>query len=401
VPVALTESALNASLAPGLVTQPFEVKRYQGDWTVLDSIADEWRRLCDENPGDQPYYRPELIRAYVRAYVPDAKVLVLAVRRAGRLRLVLPLLEEKSWLSGVPVRKLRAPVRYSRFDATSCGGEEGGCAALAVWRHLSERDDWDLLEMRYSLDGSNVGKIASVARSEGFHAMVVPERPNVYVPVPADASALGRMPQNSKLRSQLRQARTRLAALGTLRLTRVEGADRTALDRFYELEASGWKGRAGSAIHCLPEMKPFFDEVAESAARFGYFCLYMLELDGQLMAANFAFNHRGRCHLPRVAYNERFREFAAGHLMVSEVLQDCFSRSMEGIDFTGADDEWKMKWTSQVQSVNHHFLFNSGARGGLAHIVRFKIRPLAGRLLRSVLKAARNNIMVDTPSRAK
>ena len=31
----------------------------EGGVDVIDRLAEEWRRLCDEGPGDEPFYRPE------------------------------------------------------------------------------------------------------------------------------------------------------------------------------------------------------------------------------------------------------------------------------------------------------------------------------------------------------
>ena len=73
--------------------------------------------------------------------------------------------------------------------------------------------------------------------------------------------------------------------------------------------------------------------------------------------------------------------------MVSEILQDCTARGVEGFDITGQDQPWKMKWTSEVRGVNHHFVFK-GTLGNLAHTVGCKIRPAISRLLPGRIRGA-------------
>src|SRR5262249_2198635 len=148
---------------------------------------------------------------------------------------------------------------------------------------------------------------------------------------------LKNLPPNSKLRSQLRQARKRLSEKGQLTFCRIETADAAALDRFFELEAAGWKGREKSAVNCHAPSRQFFNELAAAAARFGYFSLYMLELNGVLIAAHYSLIYQGRCYSPVVTYDENYRPFAPGHLIIGEILQDCCARGVDGYDITGQD----------------------------------------------------------------
>jgi CelD/BcsL family acetyltransferase involved in cellulose biosynthesis len=242
------------------------------------------------------------------------------------------------------------------------------------------------LQFRDTPQESTVARLVAEARADGFRTIQVPDKPNPYVPVPATPELLDQMPPNSKLRSQLRQARRRLAELGPVNFYRLNTSDHHALERFYQLEASGWKGRIGSCA-LYDGSRTFYDEVAESAARFGYFSLYMLELNGLLLAAHFSFTHRGRCYSPKVAYNEDFKQFAPGHQIVAEILRDCVARGIHGYDITGQDQPWKMKWTSEVRRIDHHFVFK-GPLGNLAYSIGSRLRPAVGRLLPKRRKSA-------------
>ncbi len=148
-------------------------------------------------------------------------------------------------------------------------------------------------------------------------------RRSPYVPVPSELLALQKLPANKKLRSQLRGIHRELSENGELKLRRISAADRSALDRFYQLEAAGWKGTEGSAIVCSPNVRQFYDEIAQAAEHFGYLCMYSLEFNGELLASHLGLAHNGRYYSPKIAYNEKFPQYAPGHLIVSEILQDC------------------------------------------------------------------------------
>ena len=371
------------------LTVPLLVQVDRGGVEVVDRLADEWRGLCAQVSDDQPFHRPEFIRAHIHTSIHRPKVLVLTVRRDGKLEFILPLVEEFATFSKVPLRRLRAPVSFhcGRFDGVCRPGMGGRTSALAAWRYLKHMQNWDMMHLRYSTGEGVVSRLAQMALQDGFKTLEVADRPNPFVPVHVTIEQLERMPPNPKLRSQLRQARRKLLEQGAISFYRVDRADPEALERLFALENSGWKGRNKSSVNSHPSTRRFFNELAESAARFGYLSLYMLEFNGELIAAHFSLTYKNRCYSPVVAYNENYKQFAPGHLIVGEILRDCASRGIDGFDITGQDQDWKMKWTNEARPVNHHYIFK-GPLGNLAYTVASKFKPALGRLLSPKEKVA-------------
>jgi CelD/BcsL family acetyltransferase involved in cellulose biosynthesis len=360
-----------------------EVAAHRGGVEVIERWADDWRKLCLESADDQPFYRPEWIAAHIRAFTPQAKVVLLTVRSREKLLFVLPLLAEWAVFHGVPLRKLRAPVNghSCRFDAVRHSSSEGDAAVIAAWNYLQKLSGWDLLEFHDVPGDGSVSALARAASQNGFQTVQVPNLTNPYVSIPGDSADLKTFPINARLRGKLRHIRRELDAQGGIEFRHVDRADRAALDRFYALESAGWKGREGSAIVSRPNTRQFYDEISKSAEQFGYLCMYSLEFNGGLLAAHFGLSYRGRYFSPKLAYNEKLPQYAPGHLIVSEILQDCASRGISEYDITGPNDEWKMKWTTQARPKFNYFIFRRGFHGALAHAVRFRVRPAVKKLL--------------------
>jgi CelD/BcsL family acetyltransferase involved in cellulose biosynthesis len=379
---AVCASAENVLYDPGVESEgsSFEVSAQRGGLEVLEGLADEWRALAAQSPDDEPFYRPEWITAIIRAFFPDSKVLVISARANGSLKFVLPFLQERALFYGVPVLRLRSPVSVHscRFDAVRCTSSKGEQAVRAAWRYLKEEQAWDLLELSDIPEESAVGALVCAAEADGFRSARIPMRPNPIV----DIKELEKLPRNARLRGKLRQVRRELATKGSLQLCRGETANREMLERFYALEAGGWKGGEGSAIRNDVRTTQFYNEIAEVAARHGYLSLYMLEFDGQLVAGHFGLCLQGRYYSPKLSYEERQKDLAAGHLIISEILRDCAARGVHTYDITGPDDEWKMKWTDQVRRRSMYFVFRDSAVGSLAYTLRFRLRPAIKRLSR-------------------
>ncbi len=362
----------------------FTISVHEGGTEIISQAAEEWRQLCTHASDDQPFFRPEWIEAYLRAFAPGAKLVLLTARVAGELCLTLPLIKENAWFYGLPVRKLRSPANShpGRFDAVCRAGSEGAAAILATWEYLQRLPGWDVMEFRHVPEGGTLSQMVAAARNSGFHTARLPISASPIVRIPVQREDLAKMPPNAKLRSQLRQVRRQLLEKGSLSLRRVDTADSVALRKFYELEASGWKGREGSAITCAPATQQFYDEITAAAAQFHYLSLYLLEWNGRAVAGHLGLCHQDRYYSPKVAYDEQLKRFALGHLIFDEVVKDCALRGIREIDITGSADEWKMKWTSEVRRNLAEFIFHKSMRGRLTYCLAFRMRPALARFLK-------------------
>jgi CelD/BcsL family acetyltransferase involved in cellulose biosynthesis len=368
-----------------LEAPPSAVSVETGSVELLDHWSDEWRKLCTEDPEHQPFYRPEWIAAYLRAFEPEAKILLLTAQVGGQLSAILPLVEEHTHLYGLPVRRLRAPVNdhSGRFDIVRRRGQPGDAAVSGIWMALRDRCDWDLLEFKDAPAGGAVDFLASLAQADGFSAGSKSSLSAPYLRFDGTQSdadwRLQRVSPN--LRQSLRRILRRTSEEGELRLRRIEIADSVELNRFYKLESAGWKGDRGSAIILRENTRRFYDEVARTAAQFGYLSLYYLELNGQLLAAQFGLAHGGRYYMPKCAIAETARRYAPGHLLIHAVLQDIAQRGFSEFDFMGSDDEYKMKWASGVRPHSDWNLFGESVVGRLLWLARFRVKALAKKLL--------------------
>ena len=378
-----------------------------GGVELIDALAEEWRGLCEEEPNDQPFCRPEWVGAYLRAFAPRAKLVLITARVDGRLRAVLPLIEERGFLCGLPVRKLRsaANVHCVRFDMVRGAGAEGEAAVLAVWRRLRDLPGWDLIDLPYAYEGGTLEQLLQAARGDEYLVESVQSWRSVYVPLPGENGA----PQNwfpgrkADFRAKLHRRRRKLQALGPLALRSFVRAHPEVLQRFYDLEASGWKGRRGTAIAQDPQRRQFYDEVAAAASRFGYLSLDSLELNSEVVSAHFGLRYRGRYFLPKAAYNEEFRGFGPGLLLVQAILLEHQARQLREFDFTGPWAPDEAQWANETRGCFEGYIFSRRGYGALLHAVRFKLRRAIKALMRlkqSKIPAPPQRISQRDPSSA-
>ncbi len=362
------------------------VEVLRGGVEIVERIADEWRELCDNGPCDQPFYRPEWVGAYARAFAPTKNLCLFTVRIEGSLKAILPLEQERTFFSGLPVTKLRGAtgLHSFRYDLVRTGGEEGDAAVQALWNFLKSYPPWDLLELPYVPEDGVLPQLLTLARADGFLVGQKESFRSPYIALADWSGERDKWPEyiSGRFRKDLRRVARQLAAQGDLQLRRIERADIHLVQCFYELERSGWKGREESAIACAPRIRQFYDELARAADRFGYLSLYLLELNGQMVAGHFGLTYRGRYFSPKVAYDERYKQYSPGQVLMHLILRDCAARGIREFDILGPWAEWKGRWTPLVRTHFRYYIFRKTWYGHLLFAASFRMRARAKRILR-------------------
>jgi CelD/BcsL family acetyltransferase involved in cellulose biosynthesis len=124
---------------------------------------------------------------------------------------------------------------------------------------------------------------------------------------------------NSNLKNNLRRWEKGLRAAGELKPVRLQAGDdvaRWAAD-FMALEASGWKGTAGTALSCREDDRRFVAEVLPEAHRRGRLRISGLDLAGRALARHIMLVAGDGGFTFKIAYDEAFAHFAPG--IVGEV----------------------------------------------------------------------------------
>ena len=352
----------------------------RGGVELIEQLALEWRRLCQDGSYSKPFFRPEWFRAYVRAFAPDKQIWLVTLRDRGRLSAVLPLAYEQVAIFGLPVARLcgLANDHSPRFDLILGAGVSAEEAAAEIWKALRNFSGWDFLKAPNVPAGGAFEEILHAAEQEGYPTGRWESfcTPSIALPEGGNPETAQLGGTDSKFRANLRRRKRKLTAQGNVLLRRVEKADPAELESFYRLEQAGWKGRQGSAIACKPSTRQFYDEVAREAGRFGYLSLYFLELDGRAVAGHFGLAHEGIYYCPKVGYDEQWHAYSPGHLLVEAILRDCTARGLREFDFVGPKMEWKSDWTSQVRHYSWCFVFSRSWKARMLHAAKFRIVPI-------------------------
>jgi CelD/BcsL family acetyltransferase involved in cellulose biosynthesis len=305
---------------------------------AIAPLAPEWDQLV-ERAGTGPFSRPGWFEAWWRAF-GSGRLEIAALRRDGELSAVLPLLRRRG------LRRSLTNWHTPEFEVPAVDAPARAALFGRVLRHTRTPLTLTLL----TAGSPEASAFTAAARAARMPILAHTAERSPYVPIEGDwEHYLLTLPR--RMRSELRRRRRRLEERGTLVLDVATGDTRLAelLDEGFAVETSGWKARAGTAIVSRPDTLAFYTRVAAWAAQRGSLRLAFLRLDGRPLAFHFTIEEGGAAYQLKGGYDPGFREFAPGMLLIHDMLAWAFARGLDTYEFLGAEEEFKLDWTSGVR----------------------------------------------------
>jgi CelD/BcsL family acetyltransferase involved in cellulose biosynthesis len=344
---------------------------------AFNLMEEDWNALV-EATSDAPFYRHEYIRSWVDHFAPGAALKILTGRdRTGTLVATLPLVAERGFLYGLPVRRLVSPtnVHSYRFDLIALDRRS---AARAFFRTLADDRTWDVIKITDVPAGGNAWDLYDAATEAGFPAGAWESQRSPFIPLPSSYDVLeARL--TSKFKANLRRRRRRLEERGAISVERVTGgaALQERLEDCFALERSGWKGRQGTAAAQSRGTRGFYTRIAHLASRGDYLSLFFLRVAGKAIASQLGLTRRGVYSLVMTCYDEAFSEYGPGHLLLEDVMKHCVAGGLSEFDFLGCDLGWKLDWSPLARAHHWFFIFRDSRLGRTLQKAKFGWIPAA------------------------
>lgn len=348
------------------------------DRSGLEELGGEWDDLL---PADaRPFDLHCWYLNWWDAFGGPLELAVCAVRREGRLAGVLPLVRDGSEL--LPLANGHSPVFRPLYADREAGDrlieaavEKGGSnlrlAALPVGEPCLEQFEAAARECSLAslLEAGAVSPI--VDTSGDFEAWRKLSKPRWGAPLERFRRKMGRDHEAEHV-------------------TVAEPVDLEAeLEEGFRVEASGWKGEAGTAIVSSPETEAFYRGIAGAFADRGELRLSRIALDGETAAFDLCLLHRGRLYLLKTGFDERFRKLAPGLVMRLSTIERCFELGLDAHELLGEESEWKLKFATGDREHVGLRLFGRGPAGAAKRLYRSRARPSLKRAYRRVRSRSR------------
>ncbi len=324
-----TVSAI-ASARRAAVAERYAANALEVEWralAALETIAAEWRELAAQALEPNIFYEPAFALAAAPIFGRDVgAVLVWSGTRPRKLLGFFPA-RPTARRYGLKLPVLVGWTHPFAPLGTPLVARDAAEPVIAAWLAHVGTDRtlpglW-LLPL-VAADGPFAAALETILRRTGMASadfnrhqrplLAPPEERTNYV-----AHALG--PRRHR---DLRRIGRRLAELGAILFTAAteQAAVAEAIEDFFMLEASGWKGEAGTAAAQDPDVWHFITVALAALAGEGKVAINRIMVDGRAIAAAITLRSGDHAWYWKTAYDEAYARYAPGVFLTAALTEE-------------------------------------------------------------------------------
>ncbi|CCE09142.1 conserved hypothetical protein [Bradyrhizobium sp. STM 3843] len=310
----------------------------------LDAIPlGDWGALCDRALEPNGYYLPDweaAVNASARGRTGTSALCVWNDGPPARLIGLMPV--TSLWRAyKVPLPALVSGHPYGTLCTPLVDRDLAEPAVAQLLRAARQAGARALLLRDVALEGAVMQAITSTLAREGLEPRVLQSYSRACLEATGDGDDMLRDALGPKKLKELRRQRHRLAEHGPVSfdIARTPRQVALALEAFLELEASGWKGRRGTALIQHEGDAAFIRRAAPALAANNQCEVVTLRSGDTAVASGVVLRHQSRAFFFKLGVDERYAKYSPGvQLTIALTRHLCADPAIASADSTAAPD---------------------------------------------------------------
>lgn len=364
------------------------------EWEMLQPW---WDGLLAESPESTPWQGYAYLTHWWRHLSNGIPLRIYVVERNGIPCLILPLQISKwAWMPGLPIRMLEpiAMLMDVNRPRLALGQFSPDAYACAFAELCNRRNDWDLIRIdEKPWADAEVALLRDFALEREFVFRQAYSHPVPYLDL--DRSwAQYLTGRSQKLRKNLKAARRKLEALGTVELHdyRTPTEIETGLAIVLDLHTRSWKLKDKVEHSKSDSYQQFFRSWLLHMAFRGQARILALKCGDRPVAATIALMDGDTYYSAQIVHDREFNACSPGTLLESCELESLMQEQRyRRYDFLGSFLNNKMRWTDTATPTTHAFVMQKRFRNfildGYYFLLKPYVRPWVIRQIRKVRAA--------------
>jgi len=343
----------------------------------LDETVSEWDDLLIASRQRSPMLSYAWVTSYIRHRLDDGQSwFVILARVNSRLVGILPIVVTPKKILGINRPILSSPNDNHTLGgdillAENISGEVIQCIIRSVERYSPS---YSVLKLSRVVGRSPtasmwpiVSSLRSVKKLNGI---------GYYYPVIGDFDKYFSS-FSKKHRGNIRRAFSNLDKQSPLKFSVIRDKEFNSglFEEFIDLEASGWKGREGSAIRCSKELMGFYQTLAEKLAGSGFLRWEFLRNEsGITLAANLSIQFGSTVTIWKLAYDEEYNKFSPGSQLFKMLLEEGYKNADIDEFNLMSDTKWQKSWYPKVNQYSDLLIYSKSPFVFLLYCMPEKIK---------------------------
>jgi CelD/BcsL family acetyltransferase involved in cellulose biosynthesis len=306
-----------------------------------DISAAQWRALAERAAEPNGYYLPDwelAVNASARGRIGASTL--SAWNDATRLIGLMPVIS-MSRAYGIPLPALVSADAYGSLCTPLLDRNMAHQAVARMLQEARQAGAHALILRTMSLDGAAMKAFTEVLRDGGIRPRMLQSHVRACLDATRNADELLREALGAKKLKELRRQRHRLAEHGAVQfeVARKPADVAAAIETFLALEASGWKGKRGTALGQHDGDAAFVRRATAALAETGQCEIVSLRAGETPVAAAIVLRHQDRAFYFKLGVDERFAKFSPGVQLTLELTGHlCADPAIASADSTASPD---------------------------------------------------------------
>lgn len=302
----------------------------------------QWRALAQRAIEPNGYYLPawELAVSATARGRRDASALSAFDSSSTRLIGLMPVISLwRAWK--IPLPALVSAHPYGTLCSPLIDRDAPIEAATRLLRQAREAGAHALVLNDVALDGAALNVLEQVLNRDGLTPRVLSSYIRASLDATQDGEALLRDAFGTKKLKELRRQRHRLEEHGPVAFDVARRLDEIgpALESFLQLEASGWKGKRGTALVQHAGDATFIRRAVSALAETAQCEIITLRAGTTPVAAGIVLRHQDRAFFFKLGIDERFAKYSPGVQLTLELTRHlCADPAIASADSTAGAD---------------------------------------------------------------
>nr|WP_249806812.1 GNAT family N-acetyltransferase [Bradyrhizobium sp. 1] len=302
----------------------------------------QWRALAQRAIEPNGYYLPawELAVSATARGRTDASALPAFDGSSKRLIGLMPVISLWQALK-IPLPALVSAHPYGTLCSPLIDRDAPIEAAARLLQQAREAGAHALVLNDVALDGAAMNALKEVLNRDGLKPRVLSSYVRASLDATQDGETMLRNALGTKKLKELRRQRHRLQEHGPVvfEIARKPDDIRPALETFLQLEASGWKGKRGTALIQHAGDATFIRRAVPALADTAQCEIITLRAGTTPVAAGIVLRHQDRAFFFKLGIDERFARYSPGTQLTLDLTRHlCADPAIASADSTASAD---------------------------------------------------------------
>jgi len=361
------------------------------DAAVFDRLETGWESLCHELSNLITVFASFIwYRNWWRYYSSGATLLLFTMWHSDRLVGIAPLMQKKFAFHGLSAKTIGFIQNdQSLHNDFIVKPEFRNIFLKNLLKSLFEQSvSWDILYFRnMSSRSENYNCLVDILQTDGRCWHIKPTPFDTPYLVPSGSWSNYFAGRSRRTRKTLKNIRNRVRKSGEISVKNIKTPEEflSYKEEIFEVARHSWAERIGGSLGST-DNRSFYESLALESAAKGWLSVWVLYLNGKMIAVEFHLKAFGREHALVGHYHPDFASLSPGTFLEMSILEHVFNEKdrVEVYDFCGAFDEYKKKWTDSYKPHNDIFIFKKQILSRYIKFQEFSLVPLTKNLLRRI-----------------